>query len=314
MAEEEAAKLFERTHFCVVQCYSQLGWPVIKGGKPIWNLDPHQGFVDAFFFTAIWHALGGKGGLQRPGLDMAVTALAGGELTVGDVFWARRGENGVTSDAFLEALVACKDRVSTPEFRWLPQAPPQSVANAHTLLLNSVVHYAERLESDAVVLFGWNLCIPKWAEATYGKLLEHTAHAQPAQVVVVVPTDFGFDGQKDRDGILQEAVLQCFQGRRRIVKVDLVSEDTHPQFRFSCHHTFCSIFSARCRTETCAVLQVVLLAVHHLSVVLEVHAETSLWTSRIPMMSSVCRTGDCRPTLVMRCTSAGHTRKERSNE
>ena len=111
-----------RTHFCVVQCYSQLGWPVIKGGKPIWNPDPHHGFVDAFLFSAIWHALGGKRGLERPGLDVAVTALAGGELTVGDEFWARHGENGVTSDAFLEALVACKDRVSTPEFRWLPQA------------------------------------------------------------------------------------------------------------------------------------------------------------------------------------------------
>ena len=196
-----------------------------------------HGFVDAFLFSAIWHALGGKRGLERPGLDVAVTALAGGELTVGDEFWARRGENGVTSDVFLEALVACKDRVSTPEFRWLPQTPPQSVATAHTLLLNSAAHYAERLESDAVVLFGWNLGIPRWAEATYGKLLEHTAHAQPSQVVVVVPTDFGFDGWKDRDGILQEAVLQCFQERRRTVKVDLVSEDTLPQFRFRCHHT-----------------------------------------------------------------------------
>ena len=205
-----------RTHFCVVQCYSQLGWPVIKVGKPIWNPDPHHGFVDAFLFSAICHALGGKRGLERPGLDVAVTALAGGELTVGDEFWARHGENG-----FLEALVACKDIVSTAEFRWLPQAPPQSVAKAHTLLLNSVAHHAERLESDAVVLFGWNLDIPRWAEA----------------VVVVVPTDFGFDGWKDRDGILQEAVLQCFQERRRTVKVDLVSEDTLPQFRFRCHHT-----------------------------------------------------------------------------
>ena len=70
-----------RTHFCVVQCYSQLGWPVIKGGKPIWNPDPHHGFVDAFLFSAIWHALGGKRGLDRPGLDVAVKALAGGELT-----------------------------------------------------------------------------------------------------------------------------------------------------------------------------------------------------------------------------------------
>ena len=87
-----------RTHFCVVECYSQLGWPVIKGGKPIWNPDPHQGFVDAFLFSAIWHALGGKRGLERPGLDVAVTALAGGELTVVDEFWGavrrKRGDLG----------------------------------------------------------------------------------------------------------------------------------------------------------------------------------------------------------------------------
>ena len=134
----------------------------------------------------------------------------------------------MTSDAFLEALVACKDRACGPEFRWLPQAPPLSVAKAPTLLLNSVALYAGELESDAVVLFGWNLGIPRWAEATYGKLLEHTAHAQPSQVVVVVPTDFGFDVWKDCDGTLQEAVLQCFQERRRTVKVDLVSEDTVP--------------------------------------------------------------------------------------
>ena len=50
-------------------------------------------------------------------------------------------------------------------------------------------------------------------------------------------TDFGFDGGKDRDDILQEAVLQCFQKRRRTVKVDFISEDTLPQFRFRCHHT-----------------------------------------------------------------------------
>ena len=83
----------------------------------------------------------------------------------------------MTSDAFLEALVACNDTECGPEFRWLPQAPPQSVAEAHALLLNSVAHYAERLESDAVVLFGWNLGIPRWAEATYGKMVEHPAHA-----------------------------------------------------------------------------------------------------------------------------------------
>ena len=97
-----------RTHFCVV--FSQLGWPVIKGGKPTWNQDPHQGFD---------------------------------------------GERRSRS---------------------------------------------LRMESG----------IPSWAEATYSKLLEHPAHAQPSHVVVVVPTG------KDRDGILQEAVLQCF----------LVSEDT----------------------------------------------------------------------------------------
>ena len=102
---------------------------------------------------------------------------------------------------------------------------------ASHVIFPSTVHYAERLESDAVVLFGWNLGIPRWAEASYGKLLEHPAHAQPSQVVVVVPTDFGFDGQKDRDGILQEAVLQCFQEHRRTVKVDLVSEDTLPHLR-----------------------------------------------------------------------------------
>ena len=141
----------------------------------------------------------------------------------GDEFWARHGENGVTSDAFLEALVACKDRVCGP------------VAEANA-------YYAGRVESDAVVLFGWNLGIPRWAEATYGKLLEHPAHAQPSQVVVVVPTDFGFDGRKDRDGISQEAVLQCFQERRRTVKVDLVSEDTLPQCRFRCHHHFAVSF------------------------------------------------------------------------
>ena len=137
-----------RTHFCVVQCYSQLEWPVIKGGKPIWNPDPHHGFVDVFLFSAIWHALEGKRGLERPGLGVAVTALAGGELTVGDEFGARHGENGVTSDAFLEALVACKDRVCGPEFRWLPQALPQSVAEAHALLLNSVDHTLQYLSSQ----------------------------------------------------------------------------------------------------------------------------------------------------------------------
>ena len=225
-----------RTHFCVVQCCS------------IWNPDPHHGFVDASLFSAIWHALGGKRGLERPGLDVAVTALTGGELTVGDEFWARHGGIGVTSDAFLQALITCKDRVCGPEFRWLPQAPPQSVAEAHAWLLNSVAHYAERLESDAVVLFGWNLGIPTSART-------HSRSFAPAAT------------------------------------------------------TPCSVFPAKCRTETCAVLQVVLLAV--LCVVLEVHAETSLWTSRIPMMSSVCRTGDCRPAPVIRCTSAGHTRKER---
>ena len=89
--------------------------------------------------------------LPAPALRLRLSTCSSGRMH------QTHGENGVTSDAFLEALVACKDRVSTPEFRWLPQAPPQSVAKAHTLLLNSVAHYAERLESDAVVLFGWNL-------------------------------------------------------------------------------------------------------------------------------------------------------------
>ena len=213
------------------------------------------------------------------------------------------GKTGVTSDAYLEALVACKDRVSTPEFRWLPQALPQSVAEAHALLLNSVAHHAGRLESDAVVLFGWNLDIPSWAEATCGKLLE-----RPRACTTV--TDFGFDGRKDRAGILEKAVLQCFHEWRRTVKVDLVTKDTLPQFRFRCHPP-CSISPEKCRTDICAVLQVVLLAVHHLSVVLEVHTEASLWPSRIPMMSSVCRTGDGRPAPVIRCTSVGQTRNER---
>ena len=149
-----------RTHFCVVQCYSQLGWLVIKGGKPIWNPDPHQGFVDAFFFSAIWHVLGGKRGLERPGLGVAATALAGGELTVGDEVWARHGENGVTSDAYFEARVACRDTVCQPVLLWLPQALPQSVAEAHAFVHNNVAHNAGWLESDAVVLFGWNLGIP----------------------------------------------------------------------------------------------------------------------------------------------------------
>ena len=85
---------------------------------------------------------------KRPGVGVAVTACGWWrELIVGDEFWPRHGENGVTSDAHLGALVACKDRVCGPEFRWLPQAPPQSVAEAHALLLNSVAHCAGRLES-----------------------------------------------------------------------------------------------------------------------------------------------------------------------
>ena len=39
------------------------------------------------------------------------------------------------------------------------------------------------------------------------------------------------------------------------------------------------------------MLQVVLIAVQHLSVVLEVHAATSLWTSRIPRMRGLSSTG-----------------------
>ena len=152
-----------RTHVCVVQCHSELGWPVIRDKKPSWNPDTPHGSICAFLFSAVRCALGGKRGLERPGLNLAVTALAGGELTVGDEFWARHGKNEVISDAFLEALVACKDTVSTPEFRWRPQEPARSGAKAHTFLLKSVVHDAEMLESDAVVLFGWNLFIPEWA-------------------------------------------------------------------------------------------------------------------------------------------------------
>ena len=136
-----------------------------------------------------------------------------GELTVGDEFWARHGENGgdlgriLGSPRCVQRQGVQSQRVCGPEFRCLPQAPPLSVAEAHALLLNRVAHCAERLESDALVLFGRNLGIPSWAEATCGKLLEHPVHAQPSQVVVVVTADLGFDGRKDRDGILQEAVL-----------------------------------------------------------------------------------------------------------
>ena len=132
---------------------------------------------------------------------MAVTALAGGELTVGDEFWAWQGGNRGDLGRILGSP-RCVQRQGVRD-------RSSAVAEAHALLLNSVAHYAERLDSDAVVLFGWNLGIPRWAKATYGKLLEHPAHAQPSQVVVVVPTEFQFDGRKDRDGILQEAVLQC---------------------------------------------------------------------------------------------------------
>ena len=90
-----------------------------------------------------------------------------------------------------------------------------------------------------------------------------------------------------------------------------MSASTHSRSFASATAALCNISPAKCRTETCAVLQVVLLAVQHLSVVLEVHAEASLWTSRIPMMSSVCCTGDGRPAPVMQYTSAGQTRKER---
>ena len=69
----------------------------------------------------------------------------------------------------------------------------------------------------------------------------------------------------------------------------ILSASTHSSIFASAATTLFSIFPAKCRTETCAV-QVVVIAVHHLSVVLEVHAETSLWTSRIPMMSSVWAT------------------------
>ena len=134
--------------FLLARChpYSFLCGPVLLSARVACHqrreahLEPGNSprVVDAFLFSAIWHALGGKRGLERPRLDVAVTALAGGELTVGEEFWGAVRRNGVTSDAFLEALVACKDRVCGPEFRWLPQAPPQSVAGAHALLLNSV--------------------------------------------------------------------------------------------------------------------------------------------------------------------------------
>ena len=165
-----------------------------------------------------------------PGLGVAVTALAGGELTVGDEFWARHGENRGDLGRILGSP-RCVQRQGVRARISVAATGASAVSCRGARLV------AQQLERDAVVLFGWNLGIPRWAEATNGKLLEHPAHAQPSQVVVVVPTDFGFDGRKDRDGILQEAVLQCFQERRRTVKVDLVSEDTLPQFRFRCHHT-----------------------------------------------------------------------------
>ena len=152
------------THVCVVQCHSELGWPVIRDWKPSWDPETQHGSIGVFLFSAVWYALGGKRGLERPGLKLA--------------------------------------------------------------------------ESDAVVLFGWNLFIPEWAEASCGELLEHKAHAQPSQVVAVVPTDFDCNAWKDRDDILRGAVyFHCFQARRRTAEVHLNSEEELPEFHIGCHET-----------------------------------------------------------------------------
>ena len=279
-------------------------------GSPGWDPDTQHGSVDAHLFKAVWHALGGKRGLERPGLKLAVTVLAGGELTVGDEFWVQHGKKELTSDAFLEALVACKDTVTTPEFRWRPQEPARSADRAHTSLLQSVVHYAEMLESDAVVLFGWNLFIPEWAEASYGELLQHVAPAQPSQVVAVVPADFECTDWKDCDAILLEAVCHCFQARRRTtssarkISHSLASTATRP----------CNIFTTRCRTETSAVLQEVLMAIQHLRVDHEVRAAAALCTTRIPRMRRPSSTGtsDAHDADGSRCTQVfeAHDRRE----
>ena len=216
-----------RTHFCVVQCFSQLRWPVIKGGKPIWNPDPHQGFVHAFLVSAIWHALGGKRGLERPGLDVAVTALVANSPSVTSSGRGRkRGDLGrILGSPRCVQRQGVRARISVAA----TGASAVSCRGARLVAQQRGTLCGEAGERRRRSL-RWNLGIPRWAEATYGKLLEHPAHAQPSQMVVVVPTDFGFDGQK-------EAVLQCFQERRRTVKVDLVSQDTLPQFRFRCLHT-----------------------------------------------------------------------------
>ena len=95
-----------------------------------------------------------------------------GEFTVVDEFRARHGENGMNSDAFLEAPLRAKTGCAGQNFggchRRLRSQLPR-----HALLLNSVAHSAGRLESDAVVLSGWNPGIQRWAEATYGKLIDH---------------------------------------------------------------------------------------------------------------------------------------------
>ena len=213
-----------RTHFCVVQFYSQLGWPVIKSGKPIWDPDPHQGYVDAFLFSAIWHALGGKRGQERPGLGVAVTALAGGELTVGDEFWARHRENGCDLGRILGSP-RCVQRQGVHTRISVAATGASSVSCRGALLVaqqrgTPCGEAGERRRRSLRMESGHPRVGPR---ATCGKLLE-----RPRACTTV--TDFGFDGRKDRAGILEEAVLQCFHEWRRTVKVDLVTKDTLPQF------------------------------------------------------------------------------------
>ena len=67
--------------------------------------------------------------LERPGLGVVVTVFGVANSPSVTSSGRGTGENGVTSDASLAALVACKDRVCKdrvcgPEFRCLPQAPP----------------------------------------------------------------------------------------------------------------------------------------------------------------------------------------------
>ena len=60
-----------RSHVCVVQCHSELGWPVIRDGKLSWGPDTQQGSIGVFWFSAVWYAPEGKRGLERPGLKLA---------------------------------------------------------------------------------------------------------------------------------------------------------------------------------------------------------------------------------------------------